>query len=143
MTNYFVDADGFGAAMTEILEDVHGHVKQGANEAVEDGLKVAKKEWKQNARSVLSKSYVLHGREIKTGRYARSISHKMNRKGDSPAGEVGSRSLPGLPHLLEKGHAKVGGGRVPGREHIAPAAETAFDATMEAMEKRIGEKLGS
>lgn len=42
-----------------------------------------------------------------------------------------------LTHLLEKGHAKVGGGRVPARVHIRPAEEKAIDQYVQKVERAI------
>lgn len=59
-----------------------------------------------------------------SGAYAKSWSVK-NMKENSHALEltVYSRNRYQLAHLLEFGHARRGGGRVPGRAHIAPAEE--------------------
>ncbi len=42
-----------------------------------------------------------------------------------------------LTHLLEKGHAKVGGGRVPARVHISPVEEEMIDEFVQGVEEAI------
>ncbi|MFJ7888402.1 HK97 gp10 family phage protein [Lysinibacillus xylanilyticus] len=42
-----------------------------------------------------------------------------------------------LTHLLEKGHAKVGGGRVPAKVHIAPVEEDMIDKFIKGVEEAI------
>ena len=136
-----VGIDQFANALDGILTDINGKVRYGADKAVEIGLKTGAKEWRKNARAEFSGKYFKTGHWYDAGEYARSIRFRKTKGGETPSGEIGSAKLPGLPHLLEKGHARIGGGRVEGREHIAPAAEEAFDVTMDAVENAVDRAL--
>ena len=60
----------------------------------------------------------------KSGKYAKSWSIKTDKEtSETLALIVHSRNKYQLAHLLEKGHAKRGGGRTAAQPHIAPAEE--------------------
>ena len=73
-----------------------------------------------------TKKIVQAGSPVQTGGYQQGWAVK---KTSAKAGQVSitvyNRKKPGLTHLLEKGHAKRGGGRVAGQPHIAPAEQYA------------------
>jgi hypothetical protein len=123
------DPDGFAAALSDLVSQPLDAITDGGMECVREGLKDTRAKWKEGAPK-------------RTGRYAKSISYTTKgRDKYHPSGEVGSPTLPGLPHLLEKGHAAVGGGFVAPRVHIDPAAQSGFDVTTKAFEELIGRAL--
>lgn len=74
----------------------------------------------------------------RTGKYAKSWTAKKTKENShSLEMTVHSKNRYQLAHLLEKGHAKRGGGRVSGRPHIAPAEENG----VQMLEKLIEEAL--
>lgn len=76
-----------------------------------------------------------------TGDYAKSWAYKRDPKlrGKWRYSMVVYSKKPNysLAHLLEKGHAKAGGGRVEGREHIRPAEEHAIQRLEEKLRRGI------
>ncbi len=127
MSDLAVDVDEFASALEDIFSDVSTLSTEALEKGVSAGAKTGAQQWRANARSSFNG----------TGKYAKSIKHKVDRRGDKPQATIYS-TMPGLPHLLEKGHATIGGGFVPGREHIAPAAEQAFNEAFNTVDNNLG-----
>ncbi len=74
-----------------------------------------------------------------TGDYAKSwtVEKGAKKHRQIKASATIYSTMPGLPHLLENGHAKRGGGRVEGRAHIAPVEAELINAYKKAVERNI------
>jgi hypothetical protein len=95
---------------------------------VTEGLEEAKKEVaKETVKGLKSTSPKL------TGDYAKGWA----RKKVGNAEVVYNKTDYQLTHLLEKGHAKRGGGRVSAIPHIGPAEEKAINEYIDRVEKVI------
>ena len=104
-----VSIDGLADA---IMEDLNNYSEEVAEQIKKDVKKVAnkcKKEIQANAPK-------------DRGEYASGWRVKVAFESPNDIRIViHNAKMPGLPHLLENGHAKVNGGRVAGIPHIKPA----------------------
>jgi len=75
----------------------------------------------------------------KTGKYAKSWTMSTEKAIGQPDLRIIHVKAPHyrLAHLLEYGHAKVGGGRVEGRPHIRPAEEMVIQEFVAEVEEAI------
>ncbi len=73
----------------------------------------------------------------RSGKYKSGWRTQTDKSGRSVAVTVYNGNKPGLPHLLEYGHALRGGGRSTAYEHIAPVEEWAAEEVVTRLEREI------
>ena len=91
-----------------------------------------------NSVSKETKAMAQAGSPVKSGGYQKGWAVKKNsEKTGQVSITVYNRTKPGLTHLLEKGHAKRGGGRVSARPHIAAAEEAGIKKLEQEIERSL------
>ncbi|WP_412676091.1 HK97 gp10 family phage protein [Bacillus paramycoides] len=118
------------ASINDFASEIARELQRYSN-LVEEDLEVAKEEVSDNLVQELKQES-----PKKTGKYSKG----WRKKKDGNAIVVYNALKPQLTHLLEKGHAKAGGGRVPSAKvHIAPAEEHAINDFVERVERAISQ----
>jgi len=121
---------------TVSVDEMAAAINEGLEEYARLSTENVKKAVKKSAKAI--KEQINGSAPVRTGRYAKSwvvkttaeSSHSLEQTVYSP-----SRYM--LSHLLEKGHAKRGGGRVRAIPHIAPAEEMGIEMLEGLIEKAL------
>lgn len=118
------------------IDDLADLVMDGLREYSELADTAMKKAVRKTATSV--RKEISENAPKRTGDYAKSwATKKVNENSHSLEMTVHSKNRYQIAHLLEKGHAKRGGGRVNGKPHIAPAEENGADLLESLITKEL------
>lgn len=119
-----ISTDGLADAIMKELDEYSDDVAAAVKEEVEEVSKQCVSDIQENA-------------PVRTGKYKKSWKRKKTYESKSDIRITVHSTQYQLTHLLENGHAKVGGGRVEGIPHIAPAEEKAAERLENKVKVRI------
>ena len=118
------------------IDDMADEIMKGLTEYSDLADSAMKKAVRKTATSV--KKEISANAPVKSGRYKKSwTTKKVKENSHSLEITVHSKDRYQIAHLLEKGHAKRGGGRVVAIPHIAPAEENGADLLESLIKKEL------
>ena len=118
------------------IDDLASEVMKGLNEYAELADVSMKKAVRKTATAV--KNEISANAPKKSGRYRKSwATRKTKENSHTLEMTVHSKDRYQIAHLLEKGHAKRGGGRVEAHPHISPAEEHGADLLESLITKEL------
>ena len=118
------------------IDDMAAEIMRGLTEYADLADTAMKAAVKKTATSV--KKEISANAPRDTGKYAKSwATKKTGENSHSLKMTVHSKNRYQLAHLLEKGHAKRGGGRISGKPHIAPAEENGVQLLEHLIEEAL------
>ena len=112
-----VTLENLDKAIADILNQYQGEV-------VDKTKEITAVVTKTGAQAVKNESLTqFNNVDLPRGRYGTGWTSQVETGRFSAQGTIYNSKYPGLPHLLENGHANRNGGRTPGKVHIAPVEE--------------------
>ena len=112
-----------GAFAKEVMETLYEYVEAKEAQYI-DAVDKATKQCIKNIKAKAPKD---------TGNYRSGWRRRKLKDGKEIL--IYNEKAPQLTHLLEHGHAKVNGGRVPGQPHLAQAEKEAIDQILSELRK--------
>ncbi len=109
--------------MAVSIDDLANEITNAVREYTQDVTEGIEKEVNKTSKSVTKEISAKSPRRKNGGEYAKGWTRKKVVIGGTLSYTTYNKRKPGLAHLLEKGHAKRGGGRVPGIPHIGPVVD--------------------
>lgn len=121
-----VKVDGLADAVELELQNYSAEVKEGMAEAYKKIITQCVKKLRETSPK-------------RTGGYKKSWTKKIEVSRFGIFARAYNKKFHFLTHLLERGYAKAGGGRVEGIPHIAPVQEWANEEALDALAKLLEE----
>lgn len=131
--NITCDSEHFAIGMEELFADIEPNIAKELSTSIPKVARKGAKRLREEAKG--------RWKGVTGQRYAAGFSSKTIKTGTVTTAEIGNKNMPGLVHLLEKGHETLTSRRVAGIPHVAPVYQEIEPEVIEAVTKAVGDAL--